>query len=198
MADFKKALAIVLANEGFYNNLKQDTGGETYCGVARNSFPDWEGWKAIDKYKSEFGQPAFGLQIHSADQYVEAFYEQNFWRPVCGDAVALQAHANLIFDIAVNCGVKGAGMMVQEVLRDCFGHLDITLDGVLGTKSVAAINAHKDGTLFIFGLDVPNAYLFMVQLTAVRMKRYARLAKGGSAWAIPGWTARSFSFLGSK
>jgi hypothetical protein len=88
--------------------------------------------------------------------------------------------------------------MTQEVLRDCFSHIDITLDGVMGHKTIEALNSKSTGESFIFGVNVPQAYLFMVQLTAVRMKRYARLAKGGSAWAIPGWTARSFSFLGSK
>ena len=198
MADLKTALKIVLVNEGFYNNLAQDTGGETYCGVARNIHPDWKGWEAIDKYKSEHGKPPYGLQIHSADVYVEAFYEQNFWRPICGAIIKSQAHANLVFDIAVNCGVRGAGLMVQEVLRDCFGHLDITLDGAFGEKTIEALNKHESGEVSLFGMEIPQAYLFMVQLTGVRMKRYARLAKGGQAWAMPGWTSRSFSFLGSK
>ena len=198
MADLSIALDKTLVNEGFYNNLKQDAGGETYCGIARNSNPDWVGWKVVDKYKSEFGLPAFGQQIIAADKLVADFYKASYWVYISGDELKDQNFANLMFDIAVNCGVRGSILMTQEVIRDCFGKIDVTLDGKVGHKTIEAINACADGTMSLFGMEIPKAYMFLVQLTALRMKRYARLAKGGSAWAIPGWTARSFSYLGSK
>ena len=40
-----------LETEGGYVNDPSDSGGETYCGIARNSNPKWEGWKIVDAHK---------------------------------------------------------------------------------------------------------------------------------------------------
>ena len=49
MADFNQAFDITMGHEGGYANNKLDTGGETYRGVSRNNWPDWEGWRLIDR-----------------------------------------------------------------------------------------------------------------------------------------------------
>ncbi len=198
MADFKEALNKTLIQEGFYNNLAKDTGGETYCGISRRNFPDWEGWKAVDHYKSEFGMPQFGQEIPQADKYVEDFYSKNFWGPISGNEIKSQSVANLMFDIAVNSGARFSILSTQEVLRDCFGMLDITLEGKIGRKTLDGLNALIKATKSLFTLDIPSEYVFLVQLTAVRMRRYSRLAKDGQGWAIVGWTQRAFTYLGSK
>lgn len=58
MADFKKALEMVLKHEGGYVCDPSDPGGETYKGVARNMHSGWTGWMEIDLAKKEPGFPA--------------------------------------------------------------------------------------------------------------------------------------------
>ncbi len=199
MADFREALNKTLIQEGFYNNLAKDTGGETYCGISRRNFPDWEGWKAVDHYKSEFGMPQYGQEIPQAAKYVDTFYQTNFWGMIHGSEIRSQAIANLLFDMAVNSGARFSVLSAQEVLRDCFGLLDVTLDGKVGRKTLDGLNTLAQGhNTSLFGQVVPSVYVFLVQATAVRMRRYARLAKDGQGWAIVGWTQRAFSYLGSK
>lgn len=199
MADFHSALSKVLTHEGFYSRITEDAGGETYCGISRNHHPDWEGWGAVDKFKSEFGQPQWGQQIHDADKFVENFYKQSFWNLIQGDKIENQYMANLVFDGAVNMGPRVSILMAQEVLRDCFGILDITLDGKVGHKTLEGLNKANKGAKPVFDSKVPSSYLFLVQYTALRMRRYSRLASEGKQFKfIKGWTARAFSFLGSK
>lgn len=199
MADFNLALSKVLTHEGYYSQIQKDRGGETYCGISRVNHPDWDGWTAVDKFKSEFGQPQWGQQIHDADKFVEEFYRKAFWNQILGDKIENQYVANLIFDASVNLGVKGSVLIAQEVLRDCFGCLDITLDGKVGHKTIDGLNKINKGVKPIFDSKVPSSYIFLVQFTALRMRRYARLASdGGQHVFIKGWTARAFSFLGSK
>ena len=50
-SDFEKSLTFVLSAEGGYANNKNDKGGETYKGVARNYNPHWGGWVQIDLVK---------------------------------------------------------------------------------------------------------------------------------------------------
>lgn len=51
MADFKKALGLILKNEGGYVFDRDDSGGETYKGIARNMNSKWDGWVIVDIFK---------------------------------------------------------------------------------------------------------------------------------------------------
>lgn len=67
-------------SEGGYANVKEDKGGETYRGIARNSNPNWKGWEIIDKYKAEHGGIAHGEYINDTqlDVYVEQFWKDYY------------------------------------------------------------------------------------------------------------------------
>ncbi len=62
---FKKLISL----EGGYNNYKEDAGGETYKGIARNYNNDWEGWKLIDEYKKKIN---FDLKYNHIYTEIEA------------------------------------------------------------------------------------------------------------------------------
>ena len=49
MAIFNSAFQITMGNEGGYANNPADSGGETYKGIAKNYWPNWEGWTAVDQ-----------------------------------------------------------------------------------------------------------------------------------------------------
>ena len=41
---------MILQHEGGYLNDSSDSGGRTYKGISENNFPNWKGWKIINKH----------------------------------------------------------------------------------------------------------------------------------------------------
>jgi len=111
MADFKTAFKITSGNEGGYCNVDGDSGGETYCGIARNSNPNWKGWAIVDQHKPlHFRQI---LSISELESLVESFYKENYWNKVNGDSIPIQDLANQVYDMAVNSGVSQAKKLLS-------------------------------------------------------------------------------------
>lgn len=131
MADFLPAYEEMIKNEGGYKltNVKGDRGGQTYAGIARKRWPDWAGWMDIDHGEIP------------DTQRVRDFYRVNFWDRVRGDDIERQAVAQNLFDFAVNAGPVTAIKLAQLVV-------DVTADGALGPKTLAALNAF-DEPLFV-------------------------------------------------
>jgi len=133
MADFNKALLLIIANEGGYGNDPDDPGGETYKGIARKKQPDWIGWFIIDAMKK---QPNFPISLdnnQNLQSEIQRFYKAIFWDKVGGDIINDQEIANSIFDFAVNSGVSTSVGLAQNVIgTNC--------DGVIGPKTSQAIN----------------------------------------------------------
>ena len=78
MNSFEVCMDFVEAWEGGHVKHPNDPGGETYCGISRRRWPNWEGWAEIDKRKS----PVAGdLLIEEVD----AFYWEHFWEPIKGE-----------------------------------------------------------------------------------------------------------------
>jgi len=142
MASFKLAHEKTMKFEGGYANNKVDKGGETYKGVARNSWPTWAGWKIIDSLKE--GVPSLKILNNvlsnnkSLQDLVHKFYIDNFWKPICGDLINSQIIANNIYDFAVNSGVTRAIKYAQRITK-------VTEDGKCGPKTIIAINANEAG-----------------------------------------------------
>ncbi|GAB4358816.1 MAG: glycosyl hydrolase 108 family protein [Gammaproteobacteria bacterium] len=145
MASFARALAIVLKHEGGYVNDPVDRGGETYRGIARRFHPDWSGWKRIDALKRRAGFPASLGNDRSLQRSVADFYRRYYWRPIQGDKLGDEALAQELFDTAVNMGVRRAVRFFQEALnllnRNQKNYDDLVVDGWLGAKSLAALEA---------------------------------------------------------
>ena len=72
MSDFLQAYERMIVNEGGYvlHTVKNDRGGQTYAGIARNAWPKWAGWAYIDAGDTP---PA---------EMVRGFYRSNFWTPL--------------------------------------------------------------------------------------------------------------------
>lgn len=124
MADFLPAFERMIRNEGGYKltDIKGDKGGQTYAGIARTRWPAWSGWPFVDRGET----PPSAL--------VREFYRRNFWDAVRGDELVHQGVAESLFDFAVNAGARTASKLAQIVAG-------VTADGVLGPKSLTAINA---------------------------------------------------------
>lgn len=129
MARFDRAFKTCIAHEGGFqlSDVAGDVGGETYAGIARTRHPDWQGWQWIDQGETD------SARLHRA---VRDFYRENFWAPICGDAIRRQAVANSIFDFAVNAGVSTAAHLAQEAAG-------ATSDGIIGPHTLRKLNRYS-------------------------------------------------------
>lgn len=148
MAAFENAYQITLGHEGGYDNDPDDVGGETYKGVARKYYPDWEGWIIIDEYKLN-NNPKFPecLDVNaSLQEMVRKFYKQNYWNLFWGDAIPNQSIANELFDTGVNMGIGRSIKYLQTALnvlnRNGQLYADIVEDGKFGDGTLKALNAY--------------------------------------------------------
>ena len=69
----------------------------------------------------------------------EYFYKKVYWDEYNYNAINSLPIATKIFDMAVNMGAHEAHTLVQRSLTYC-GHSEIAIDGILGGKSIGAIN----------------------------------------------------------
>lgn len=137
MADFNIAHKLTSRVEGGYVNHPNDPGGETIFGIARNYYPNWEGWKAVDWSK---GQPGFPNNMENLRELADTFFKKEFWDTIRGDEIQDQDIANEIYDSSVNFGRSRAVKMAQEAVKIGFG-ADIDVDGKIGPKTIAALNS---------------------------------------------------------
>lgn len=125
MADFLPAYEAMIKDEGGYvlHTVEGDRGGMTYAGIARKMNPTWAGWAYIDRGET----PPTAM--------VRDWYHTTFWLPIAGDSIVSQDVASSVFNFGVNAGSKVAIKLAQLVVG-------ATPDGVLGPRTVAAINAY--------------------------------------------------------
>jgi lysozyme family protein len=137
MADFNAAIVKTLAREGgaTFTDVSSDRGGATKYGISQNSYPS--------------------LDIRNlTEQQARDIYKRDYWDRVSGDTIQSQLVAENIFDTAVNMGVRNASKLAQLCI-------DIApADGVIGSNSVAAINAIDE-------------HQFLAAYTVSKIARYA-------------------------
>lgn len=139
---FRCAYNFTMGHEGGYANHPDDKGGETYKGIARVYWPQWEGWERVDALKPDDGAMAADEALQTA---VESFYKANFWDPWWGDQVSAFSHecATEVFDTGVNMGVKHGVKFLQRALNlmNRAEHLfnDLTVDGIMGPNTLKGL-----------------------------------------------------------
>lgn len=175
MADIKEALELTLGHEGGYVFDKDDPGGETYKGVARNSNPNWLGWKVIDSMKGKRNFPTCLDERNDLHENVISLYKNNYWDAVKGDFIESQIIANKVLDVAINMGAGTASKLLQMTL-------DVAMDGNVGTKTLAAVNS-------------VNEESFMIEFRLVLIARYMTICKSrySSRKYLYGWIKRVLS-----
>jgi len=134
MADFKHSILKVLKTEGGYVNDPDDSGGETYKGIARNFWKNWPGWPIIDHAKGDEEFPNSLSFIELLQNAVISFYKANFWDKVGGDGLSDQSIADMLVDSAVNEGVKPAVKRAQ-------GIAGLPVTGIIDSELVKRLNS---------------------------------------------------------
>lgn len=141
MSDFTKCITKTLRYEGVssssdgYVDHPNDRGGATKYGISYAfvkdtgdiEFFDMNGDLKIDKRD---------IQLLTFDKAVET-YKKYFWDVFDLDEVEENEKAFLIFDAAVNHGIKGATKLVQRSLNECGYSLKV--DGIYGPKTKVAL-----------------------------------------------------------
>lgn len=114
MADFLIAYKKTGGFEGGWNHVANDRGGETYKGIARKFWPQWSGWKIVDK-KKPLKHGAI-IKDPELERLVQNFYKKQFWDVVSGDDIEDQNTANTLYDFGVNAGYGRSIQNIQTVL----------------------------------------------------------------------------------
>lgn len=130
MADATKLMPFILKWEGGFSNKSADKGGATNKGVTLTTFRQYYGASAT----------VTDLKNITDAQWLYIF-RTGYWNPFRGDFINSQSVANACVDWAWHSGLKTAAKQVQKLL-------DVTVDGFIGQKSVAAINAADSKQLF--------------------------------------------------
>jgi lysozyme family protein len=114
VADFLRAYRKTSVAEGGYANDKDDSGGETWKGIARRKHPEWEGWLKVDYNRKYNGFPGSLKSDIALEESVQTFYALNFWNRILGDKIKAQGLADAIYDSAVNMGPTQAIKLIQD------------------------------------------------------------------------------------
>lgn len=118
---FAEALRFSLRWEGGYANNPADIGGETNKGVTTNTYAAYRRKKGVSSQSVKY----------VTDEEVYEIYRDMYWKPAQCD-LAVRPLAIVHFDTAVNFGVGGATLFLQEVLG-------VTADGAFGPGTRAAL-----------------------------------------------------------
>lgn len=126
---FQYAVGKVLDHEGGYVNDPRDAGGETNFGISKRSYPDPD-------IKHLTRKQAIGI------------YRRDWWERYGYERIVDPLLAAKVLDLAVNMGTRRAHKLLQQALVRC-GHPEIQVDGILGPKTIAAVNGHEQPGLLL-------------------------------------------------
>lgn len=166
MADYKQLIPIILKYEGGYaSNIDGKTC--TMKGVT------------LATYRQFFGRQKTCKELRGIrnDEW-EYIFKTGYWDKWNADSIDNQSIANLLVDWLWTSGVYGI-KYPQTVLG-------VKADGIVGAKTLAAINNH------------PNKEELFNKLWQRRKKHFEDIAKGGKAKFLKGWLNRlnAFKFKG--
>lgn len=165
MADSKKLVPFILSWEtDKYTNNKKDKGGPTKYGITLAT------WRRVGYDKNGDGVlNEEDVKLLTKDDFHRVF-KQNFWNACKADKIQDQSVANMLVDFAYNSGVKRAATYLQLTLG-------ITADGIIGNKTLFAINKSNGKRLFERFKKIREDYL-------------KSIAKGEQKDYLDGWLRR--------
>jgi len=131
MASFDAFFPTLLKHEGGFVNDPVDPGGATNKGVTMGTFKE-----CAQKYLGI--APTLDNLRALTDAQAGKIYKPLYWDKVCGDDIALQDLANIVFDFQVNAG-GNASKLLQRVLNELGAAPALEVDGDIGPGTMAAL-----------------------------------------------------------
>ena len=169
MADYEKAIKVVLKHEGGYT---EDHAGATNFGVTLRSLDvdiDLDGDIDADDIRA----------MDVADAI--SFYKRRWWDQYGYQQIGDDDVATKVFDLAINMGARQAARLVQRALRAC-GAKGIKDDGVLGPVSYQAI-----------GSIPPDRLVACIRSEAAGFYRGLTISKPEYSKYLNGWLNRAYN-----
>jgi hypothetical protein len=124
-SNWAKSFALLIKSEGGYVNNTADPGGRTNLGVTQAVWENWIGHTSGEKEMKSL-----------TPEMVKPLYKKKYWDACrCDDLPSGIDY--LVFDFAVNAGVGRSAKTLQKVVQ-------VPVDGAIGPKTIAAVNATKD------------------------------------------------------
>lgn len=147
MAEFKPAVDLLLPREGGYNDYKEDQ--PTNFGITLKFYQSIYSDATKDDIKN--------LSVDAAVK----LYQEYFWDDTKFALINSQKIANSLFDAAVNMGIAQAVKLMQRATNQLRNEL--TVDGVLGDKSIKLINElNASALLEMFRVERADFYKALV------------------------------------
>lgn len=135
MADVNKLAPFILKWEGGFVNDPDDLGGATNMGVTIGA------WKSCGYDKDGDGDiDVDDLHLLTHEDVVNRVLKPHYWDRWKADEIKSQSVANILVDWVWASGAHG--IKIPQRL------LGVTMDGIVGPKTIAAVNAKNPRELF--------------------------------------------------
>jgi len=199
MTNFDIAFRITISHEGGYSNNPADRGGETYKGISRKNWPEWDGWRFVDIYKSKYKNGALNAELEKnigVQGLVKEFYKRNFWDSNYCELFDEDVSREL-FDTSVNQGSYEAARALQRSLnklnRNQQDYYDIHDDGFIGEKTLSAYRQYMSTSRFTTRNKEKLIKWLLRWMNYYQLKKYDAITDSdpGQEIFIPGWTERA-------
>lgn len=153
MAKIEVIVPFILSWEGGFANDPDDTGGATNKGITIGTFREVFGKdKTVNDLK------------HITDAQWMAVLKKKFWDRWLADRIESQAVANMLVDWTWHSGSYGI-KIPQRILG-------VKIDGVVGEKTLAAVNAADPKSLFEELKEERKAYLTRQTVVSPRKRKF--------------------------
>ncbi len=134
MADINKLIPKILIHEGGFCDVKDDKGGATNKGITIAV------WKAEGRDIDKDGDiDVEDLKVITVDDF-KVIFKKFYWDKFQADKINNQSIADILVDWIYNSG----GVAIRKLQT----MLGVEPDGVVGPKTIIAINSHDQKTLF--------------------------------------------------
>ncbi len=171
MNNFPYAIEAPLKTEGGYVNDPADPGGETYRGISRKAYPNWDGWKFLDAVTDK----RYNQVFPELENSVLNFYYQEKWAKNNLDKVDDKEVSAACLDTVIQHG-RGA-YLIQQALQKSGS--PVSIDGIIGPDTVAHLNATPIKKFLDSLYKVREAYYFGLVSSDPTLLKY-----------LPGWLSR--------